>query len=688
MIFSNNNKTDVTMRLKRLFLGIMLFTGITGAGAANAAPEDISASISLKVPGNDAKQYPLVLQKMQDGMYSCRASETLPLDIIRQVVDKDGKQRITVTLKALENVYFNYGEQIKTGYKHSDCQFYMPGFWYRRNLRSPKEAPSFHTSDSWLVREDRLSTPLTAAFNPASGTSMSVIRIDKFDKEALTTHKEGEVILSGETSIGYTGFCNVDGMTVLAYGFPYKEAPKTYIRKLTLAPAVEAFQLLRKGDSISMTWEVSERNAADFSECVQRTWEYCYDTNRPKPVDTPYTVDRMKEVMSNFFVESYVSNTPTHYYSGVELETATCANTDVAEVGFVGRTLLNAFNALEYGKQQNRQDLVDNANHIFDTYLQNGFSPAGFFNEVVHYNRGFKETRHSIRRQSEGVYAILNYLNYEKQQKRKHPEWEKRIKGMLDSFLKLQNEDGSFPRKFKDDFSVVDASGGSTPSATLPLVMASKYFKDKRYLASAKRTVDYLEKELISKADYFSSTLDANCEDKEASLYAATAAYYLALVTKGEERAHYAGLAKKAAYFALSWYYTWDVPFAEGQMLGDIGLKTRGWGNVSVENNHIDVFIFEFADVLHWLSKEYNEPRFSDFAEVISTSMRQLLPYEGHMCGIAKVGYYPEVVQHTNWDYGRNGKGYYNNIFAPGWTVASLWELFTPGRAEQFLLKK
>ena len=676
------------MRLKRLFLGVMLLAGITGAGAANVAPEDISASISLKVPGNDAKQYPLALQKMQDGMYSCRASEKLPLDIIRQVVDKDGKQRITVTLKALENVYFNYGEQIKTGYKHSDCQFYMPGFWYRRNLRSPKEAPSFHTSDSWLVREDRLSTPLTAAFNPASGTSMSVIRIDKFDKEALTTHKEGEVILSGETSIGYTGFCNVDGVTVLAYGFPYKEAPKTYIRKLTLAPAVEAFQLLRKGDSISMTWEVSERNAADFSECVQRTWEYCYDTNRPKPVDTPYTVNRMKEVMSNFFVESYVSNTPTHYYSGVELETATCANTDVAEVGFVGRTLLNAFNALEYGKQQNRQDLVDNANHIFDTYLQNGFSPAGFFNEVVHYNRGFKETRHSIRRQSEGVYAILNYLNYEKQQKRKHPEWEKRIKGMLDSFLKLQNEDGSFPRKFKDDFSIVDASGGSTPSATLPLVMASKYFKDKRYLASAKRTVDYLEKELISKADYFSSTLDANCEDKEASLYAATAAYYLALVTKGEERAHYAGLAKKAAYFALSWYYTWDVPFAEGQMLGDIGLKTRGWGNVSVENNHIDVFIFEFADVLHWLSKEYNEPRFSDFAEVISTSMRQLLPYEGHMCGIAKVGYYPEVVQHTNWDYGRNGKGYYNNIFAPGWTVASLWELFTPGRAEQFLLKK
>lgn len=674
------------MRLKRLFLGIMLSAGIVNIGAANYTPENVS--VSLKVPGNDAQHYSLTLQKQQDGIYTCQSSEQLPLAITRQVVDKDGKQRINVVIKALDTVYFNYGEQIKTGYRHSDCQFYMPGFWYRQNLRSPEKAPSFHTSDSWLVREDRLSTPLTAAFNSSKGKSMSVIRIDQFDKEALATHKEGEVIVSGETSIGYTGFENIGGMTVLSYGFPYKEAPKTYIRKLTLAPSVEAFQLLRKGDSITLTWELSEIDAADFSECVQRTWEYCYDTNRPQPVNTPYTVDRMKDVLSNFFVESYVNTTPTHYYSGVELKTATCDNTDVAEVGFVGRTLLNAFNALEYGSQQNRPELVNSANSIFDTYLTNGFSPAGFFNEVVHYNRDFKEANLSIRRQSEGVYAILNYLDYEKQHKRKHPEWEKRLKVILDSFLRLQNADGSFPRKFKDDFSIVDGTGGSTPSATLPLVMAYKYFKDKRYLESAKRTVNYLENELISKSDYFSSTLDANCEDKEASLYAATATYYLALVTKGAERSHYAGLCKKAAYFALSWYYTWDVPFAEGQMLGDIGLKTRGWGNVSVENNHIDVFVFEFADVLHWLSKEYNEPRFSDFAEVISTSMRQLLPYEGHMCGVSKVGYYPEVVQHTNWDYGRNGKGYYNDIFAPGWTVASLWELFSPGRAEQFFSKK
>ena len=87
------------MRLKILFLGIILFVGIVNIGAVNYTPENIA--ISLKVPGNDAKRYPLALQKMQDGVYSCRASEKLPLNIIRQVVGKDGKQRITVTLKAL-----------------------------------------------------------------------------------------------------------------------------------------------------------------------------------------------------------------------------------------------------------------------------------------------------------------------------------------------------------------------------------------------------------------------------------------------------------------------------------------------------------------------------------------------------------------------------------------------------------
>lgn len=675
------------MNFKCLFCGALITLYVGVAEAVNYVPENISASISLKVPGNVAERYSLNLQQLGNNRssYLLEASESIPVTITQRVADVNGKLRVNVCITALEDIYFNYSQRLSTGYRHDDCQFYMPGFWYRRNLRSPKDAPSFHSSDSWLVREDRLSAPLTGVYSEKEKHFVTVSRIDKFAEEALSTHREGEIILSGKTSLGFTGFENQDGITALSFGFPYREAPKSYIRKLTLAPAVEAFQFLKKGETVLLTWEIQENKADDYSDFIRHAWEYSYDTYGPKPVETPYSITDMKQVLSGFFISSFVEGHPLVYNSGIHLMTENCQSNGQAEVGFIGRVLLNAFNAWEYSHQSDREDLKANSMKVFDSYLKNGFTPVGFFKESVDFDKGYEDPVHSIRRQSEGIYAMLHFLAYEKENGRRHPEWEQKMKNMLDILLRLQQADGSFPRKFRDDFTIVDTSGGSTPSATLPLVMGYKYFKDKRYLASAKQTADYLEKVLISKADYFSSTLDANCEDKEASLYAATATYYLSLITKGDEHRHYADLTKKAAYFALSWYYVWDVPFAQGQMLGDIGLKTRGWGNVSVENNHIDVFVFEFASVLRWLSKEYAEPRFSQFAEVISTSMRQLLPHEGHLCGVAKPGYHPEVVQHTNWDYGKNGKGYYNDIFAPGWTVASLWELFTPGRAEYFL---
>ena len=640
--------------------------------------------ITLKSPGNPAEAYTL-----RENAGLLQASQALPVEIKHQKVENGQATRITVTITAKDLVYYNFEEVCKlSALRHDDCQFFMPGFWYHRNMRSPKEAPSFATSDSWQVREDRLSAPLTGIYSDKTGDYYTILRLDKFEGESLATHSEGEVILTDKTSLGFTGFRNVNGTTALVFGFPYSEAPKTYIRKLTLAPAVQAFEKLEKGETRELVWEIKKGNAKDYSAFVADVWNYSFDSYRPQVYPEAMSTAGAKNILSNFFTESYVNKYDLKYFSGVHMRTDDCESTGSVEVGFVGRVLLNAFNALEYGEQTNNTGLINKANSVFDSYLKHGFTPNGFFREFVNYDDNSETEIYSIRRQSEGAFAILNYLDYEKKQGRKHPEWEAKIKELLDNFLKLQGQDGSFPRKFDDRFNVSDASGGSTPSATLPLTMAYTYFKNKQYMESAKQTAVYLEKELISKADYFSSTLDANCEDKEASLYASTAMYYLAMASPAKERDHYIDLSKKAAYFALSWYYMWDVPFAQGQMLGDVGFKSRGWGNVSVENNHVDVFIFEFATVLDWLAKERKEPRFSEFSAVIKSSMLQLMPVKGHMFDIGKVGYYPEVVQHTNWDYGKNGKGFYNDIFAPGWTVASLWQMMSPDRVSNYFSPK
>ncbi|MCW3788028.1 hypothetical protein [Plebeiibacterium sediminum] len=673
----------MTRNIKKIFLSICILAMFTGVSTA----QSLKAWLELKTPGNNANTYRLDVEKSGSGIvYSSK--DELPVEIKANVQENEEEQTYSITITALDDVYFNFKQSVQAGsFAHEDCQFLMPGFWYRRNLRSPKEAPSFHTSDSWLVREDRLSTPLTGVYNEKSGEYYTVLRSSKIEKAAYSAIHAGEVILSSPSDLGFTGFENIDGKTWLSFGFPYQENPKTYIRKLTLAPSVTAFEKLEKGQNKTLSWKINKGKASNFSDFVSDVWTYSYDSFKPQAVQLDYNYDFVKQTLSNFFTEGYTEKKDLNYYSGIHLLTYDCSNNGGAEIGFIGRVLLNAYFALEYAEEKGLETMKENANKIFDSYLKNGFTSTGYFREFVHFDHNEETEVYSIRRQSEGIYAIMHYLKYENSKGRKHLEWEARMKTLLSNFMAIQNEDGSFPRKFDKDGNVIDASGGSTPSATLPLVMASEYFKNKTYLASAKKTGNYLESEIISKSDYFSSTLDANCEDKEASLYASTAMYYLALATKGKVQEKYTDLAKKATYFALSWYYTWDVPFAQGQMLGDIGLKSRGWGNVSVENNHIDVFIFELVDVLTWLDKTTDEPRFTAFADVIKTSMMQLLPFEGHMCGIERVGYYPEVVQHTNWDYGKNGKGFYNNYFAPGWTVASLWELLSTGSAEKFMKK-
>ena len=668
------------MKQRQLFF--LLLASLFSSVAVMA--EEAKFHISLKQPGNLSTTYELHQQGQQ-----LVADKQLPIIITKELTSTGNHQILTLTLTALERVYYNIGVLLPTSFATDQCEFYLPGFWYHKNLRSPREAPSFHTSRDCTFREDRLSSPLTSVYDSSTGQTVCVLRMLDAPAEALTTHIEGEVILSGQSSIGYLGFEGSSGKANLSFGYPYQETPRRYIRKLQLTPAICAFASLEKGESKTLRWVINQSKAEDFGQHVAQAWQLCVDELRPEPIIPLYTPDQMKAGLANYFRMAYIDKYPIKYHSGHTLRCDDCKPFPSAQLGFCGRTILNGFNSIEYGEQTGEQRLVETGQAILDSYLENGFTEGGYLKDELLFDRPIpadKDMVHSIRQQSEGVYAVLHYLRYEKQHGRKHNDWEKKIRRLLNRMLELQNPDGSFPRKYRDDHSAVDASAGSTPSATSTLVMGYKYFGDKRYLAAAKRTVDYLEKNIIAPSDYFSSTLDANCEDKEAAISAVTATYYMAMVTKKAERQHYINLCQKATYFALSWYYLWDVPFAQGQMLGDLGFHSRGWGNVSVENNHIDVFVFELAHIARWLSSVTNEPRFAKVCDVIESSLNQLLPTPERLCGIGVPGFNPEVVQHTTWDYGRNGKGFYNDIFAPGWTIASLWELYSPNRTHDFLV--
>ena len=341
---------------KRKFITTALAALSMSASAIN-----IQTQISIKQPGNEAK----VISLYADGnQLKAAKSEALPLHISAQLSTDGADQLYTVTIKADATTYYNFGAQLATGIKSADSEFYLPGFWYHRNLRSPKEAPAFHTSKNWNFREDRLSSPMTSVYDEAHGKSVAVMRTLDRPQECMTTHLAGEIILSGETSLGYLGLDCEQAEAKLTFGYPYIETPKRYIRKLTLAAPVFAFAKIEKGETKTIQWRISQTEAKSFGEHVTLMWQRCFDNLKPQPLKPLFTPDEMKKGLTNYFRQSYVSNYPLKYNSGHTLLTSDCKPFPEAQVGFCGRVLLNAFNAIEYGELHGEQDLVTMGDEI------------------------------------------------------------------------------------------------------------------------------------------------------------------------------------------------------------------------------------------------------------------------------------------------------------------------------------
>ena len=374
---------------------------------AYARAVDIKARLGLKTPGNPSVSYSLT----SDGS-KLLAGEALPVEIMQKKVQQGNETVFSVTIKARERVYFNLNFTASTGFATDHCDFYLPGFWYHKNLRSPIEAPSFKSSKSWNFREDRLSAPLSGVYDDATHQTFTVMRRLDPPQEALTPAMDGEVILSGSTSLGYLGFDNETGIAALTFGYPYQESPRRYIRKLTLAPEVVTFAKLDAGESKTVTWTIAAGKADSYGDFVRRTWIKTFDEMGVKPIVSPYTADEVKAQLCSYFRNSFVTGYPIKFNSGENISVETCKSYPTFAVGFVGRSLLNAFNQLEYGSLHQQPDLVRQGNEVIGSFEAHGFSAKGYMHDFINFEKGMpgNDEVHTIRQQSEGIYALLHYL--------------------------------------------------------------------------------------------------------------------------------------------------------------------------------------------------------------------------------------------------------------------------------------
>ena len=192
-----------------------------------------------------------------------------------------------------------------------------------------------------------------------------------------------------------------------------------------------------------------------------------------------------------------------------------------------------------------------------------------------------------------------------------------------------------------------------------PLAISSKLFKEKRYLAAAKKAAAlYASRHLTMNGCYWGGTLDATCEDKEGSWAAFQG--FLEMYERTKEP-QYLDWAKHAMDVCLSYVVVWDIPLPAGR-LADFNFKTTGWTVVSAQNQHIDIYGVLFAPEVYKMGKYLKDERLCRLADVMYRSCYQLTDAYGSQ---------GEQIQQTNFAQ----RGDMSNVhklrggYAERWTV-------------------
>ncbi|MBO5860150.1 MAG: hypothetical protein J6Q45_00580, partial [Alistipes sp.] len=192
-----------------------------------------------------------------------------------------------------------------------------------------------------------------------------------------------------------------------------------------------------------------------------------------------------------------------------------------------------------------------------------------------------------------------------------------------------------------------------------PLIIASKLFKNKQYLAAAEKASKlYADRHLKMNGCYWGGTLDATCEDKEGSWAAFQAFINMYEQTKEQK---YLDWAKHAMDVCLSYVVVWDIPLPAGR-LADYNFRSTGWTVVSPQNQHIDVYGVLFAPEVYRMGRYLKDERLCNLSKVMYRTCFQLTNAYGSQ---------GEQLQQTN--FAQHGD--MSNVhklrggYSEGWTV-------------------
>lgn len=303
-----------------------------------------------------------------------------------------------------------------------------------------------------------------------------------------------------------------------------------------------------------------------------------------------------------------------------------------------------------------------------DVVMKGMAGASGFFYGMYKNGRNFGDNfsrmeerpqAAMIRKNADVLHFMVKQFNLLKDmgmEARIDPLWEKRTRGLADAFCRLWERCGDFGQ-------LVDVEtgglviGGSTAGAMAPaaLAMASRYFRDARYLRVAELSAGMYYRRDVARGWTTGGPGEIlQCPDSE-SAFAMLESFVVLYEATG--KSVWLERAEIVAGLCSSWVVSYDHRFPAGSDMDRIGAHSAGAVWASVQNKHSAPGICTASgDCLLKLYRATGNTLYLDLLRDIAHNILEFMSTARRPVGAGGDGYISERVNLSDWE-GRSNVG-------------------------------
>lgn len=443
---------------------------------------------------------------------------------------------------------------------------------YERGTRDPEAM----TCETWSFRADRAATPAAFAW---SGRTMAMVHVD-------------EVSVIGPAGVGFEGSST---RTAVWADLPFREEPIAY-RGYDQPDAAEvSTHRWAAGEAVELTIRVACADADDrhgYAPLLRELHARSESSTRPWISVSEAAVLAADGLLAWHYHPEHRALYETAAFER-ELDGSAAGSGDRPHmhVGWVSGAPWAA-QMLAWGRRIGSSAHAAAGSDVLDHIAQN-LSPSGTFWAEWTLEGGWGtgwSPRGTIHANTIGQ-ATLFYLRAlagEDRHGAAHPGWEAAVRSNLDAVCWRKREDGNLGT-YHDarTGAVTEWDGAGALVWIAALLDGAARFDESRYREAALRAGAYYRR-FVDDELIYGAPEDVHLAPTSEDGYNALIAFLALHRATGD--AEWLDVARRAADWALTFRYTYDVAFDLHTLLGQYGFRTRGTDQASPANQHLHHF--------------------------------------------------------------------------------------------------